>query len=54
MEQANADESARDEVRAALESAGIRLPEGDVAFLAAQLPMLAETLRAVAAAARAR
>jgi len=46
-------ESARDEVRAALARAGIVLPEDDVAFLAGQRAMLAETLRAVGEAARA-
>jgi hypothetical protein len=53
MEQQNANESARDEVRAALARAGIVLPELDITFLAAQRPMLADTLRAVAEAARA-
>jgi len=38
-------------VRATLAQAGIDLPAADIAFLAAQLPMLARTIRAVAEAA---
>ena len=41
----------RDEVRAALREHGIVLPAADVAFLAAQMAMLARTLRALREAA---
>lgn len=44
------DEDAKSRVRAALARAGIVLPEADVAFLAAQLPMLERLLRAVESA----
>ena len=39
------------DIRAALEESGIVLPEEDIAFLEAQLPMLARTIRAVGEAA---
>lgn len=45
------DETAKAEVRAVLARSGIVLPEADVAFLAAQRAMLAETIRAVSNAA---
>jgi hypothetical protein len=41
-------ESDQEIVRAALARAGIVLPAADVAFLAAQLPMLAAAVAAVA------
>lgn len=41
-------ESDRETVRAALARAGIVLPEADIAFLAAQMPMLAAAMAAVA------
>lgn len=45
------DETAKADVRTVLARAGIVLPEADVAFLAAQRAMLAETIRAVSTAA---
>lgn len=41
-------ESDQETVRAALARVGIVLPEPDMAFLAAQLPMLAAAIAAVA------
>ena len=45
------DMTEQDEVRAALREHGIVLPAADIAFLAAQMPMLARTLAAVREAA---
>ncbi len=45
------DNTAKAEVRTVLAQAGIMLPEADVAFLAAQRVMLAETIRTVCEAA---
>jgi len=45
------DDNGEATVRATLAQAGIVLPEADIAFLAAQLPMLARTIDAVAQAA---
>ena len=41
------DRAKQDEVRARLRAHGIVLPDADVAFLAAQMAMLAATLAAV-------
>jgi len=46
----DADETAKTKMRAVLAGAGIVLPEADVAFLAAQHAMLADTIRAVSEA----
>jgi hypothetical protein len=51
MESPPAITQAEHHVRATLAAAGITLPDADIAFLAAQQPMLARTIQAVAQAA---